>query len=56
MILTVTLRILPAHRRALAALARMEEESMAATIRRLIRLEAKKRGVWPPKEAQSCPT
>jgi hypothetical protein len=43
----LTLLVLPAHKQVLDILARDEDVSQAAIVRRLIRDEAKKRGLWP---------
>ena len=49
---TLVVRVLPAHRAALARLARSDGEPMGAVVRRLIRAEAQRRGLWPVKEEQ----
>jgi hypothetical protein len=40
-------KVLPAHKDALEQMARSEDTSEAAIIRRLIRAEAQRRGLWP---------
>lgn len=43
----LTVKLQPAHRTALENLARLDGESVAAVVRRLIRAEAQRRGFWP---------
>jgi hypothetical protein len=43
----LTVKVLPAHKQALEQIALSEDTSSAAIMRRLIRSEAVKRGVWP---------
>lgn len=43
----LTLRVLPAHKAALERMAQADGEAVAVVVRRLIRTEARKRGVWP---------
>ena len=40
-------RVLAKHRRALGDIARLEGESMATVVRRLIKQEAIRRSLWP---------
>jgi predicted transcriptional regulator len=43
----LTVKVLPAHKQALERIAEREDTSSAAIMRRLIRQEAERRGVWP---------
>lgn len=43
----LNLKVLPEHKLALHALANLEGEPMSVILRRLIRQEAQKLGVWP---------
>lgn len=43
----LTVKVLPAHRAALDAMAEQEQEPVSVLLRRLIRTEAERRGVWP---------
>lgn len=43
-------RILPSHKKALRRLAELEGEPVSVTLRRLIRAEAERKGVWPQTE------
>jgi predicted transcriptional regulator len=43
----LTVKVLPAHKQALERIAEQEETSSAAIMRRLIRREAERVGVWP---------
>ena len=49
----LSLLVLPAHKRAVEAMARAEGESMAAIVRRLIHAEAQRRGLWFPLTGQA---
>lgn len=42
----LTVKLTPAHKLALGQLAKLEDESVAALVRRLIRAEAQQRGFW----------
>jgi hypothetical protein len=42
----LTVKLLPAHKRALERLSRADGESVSAVVRGLIRAEAERRGVW----------
>jgi len=42
----LTVKLTPAHKMALGRLAKLEDESVAALVRRLIRAEAQQRGFW----------
>jgi hypothetical protein len=42
----LSVKILPAHKLALARIAQVEGTSEAATVRRLIRAEAERRHIW----------
>ncbi|MHB0858022.1 MAG: hypothetical protein ACYC5M_10700 [Anaerolineae bacterium] len=43
----LAVRVPPSHKAALATLAQLEAESIATIVRRIIRVEAMRRGVWP---------
>ena len=45
----LTVKALPADKAALEQLAQQEDVSAAAILRRLIRAEAERRGMWPAK-------
>lgn len=51
--MTVSVKVLPAHKEALERIAQQEDTSAAAIMRRLIRREALSRGVWPASPASS---
>jgi hypothetical protein len=42
----LAVKVLPAHKRALARIAQLEDVSEAAIVRRLIRAEAERRNLW----------
>ena len=46
----LTIKILPAHSQALADMRKQDQEPVSVLLRRLIRVEAERRGVWPVKE------
>lgn len=48
-------KVLPAHKAALEQMAQDEDASEAAVIRRLIRAEAQRRGLWPATQEQVIP-
>jgi hypothetical protein len=48
----LTLRVLAAHKMALERMAQTEGEPVAVVLRRLIRAEAERKGVWPVKNGQ----
>lgn len=43
----LSVKVLPAHKAALTQLAQNDDTSAAAIMRRLIRAEAQRRGLWP---------
>ena len=43
----LTVKVLVSHKAALERLAEEEDTSAAAVVRRLVRAEAERRGVWP---------
>jgi hypothetical protein len=43
----LVVRVLPRHKHVLGDIARLEGESMATVVRRLIRQEAIRRSLWP---------
>ena len=45
--LPVTACLLPAHKAVLEQLAQVEDTSAATIVRRLIRAEGERRGIWP---------
>ncbi len=49
----LTVKVLPAHKAALEQLAQQEDVSAAAMMRRLIRAEAERRGLWSSLEKTS---
>lgn len=50
----LTVKLTPAHKMALGRLAKLDDESVAALVRRLIRAEAQQRGFWTePIEAEN---
>lgn len=48
----LAVKVLPAHKQVLACIAQTEDTSEAAIVRRLIRSEAEKRGLWPVPQGQ----
>lgn len=48
----ITILMLPAHRAAIERIAEADGEPMSVVLRRLIRREAKVRGLWPKAEGQ----
>jgi len=46
----LTVKVLPAHKAVLERIAQSEDTSEAAIVRRLIRSEAERRGLWPAPE------
>lgn len=48
----IGIAVLPVHKAALRRLAEANGETMAVTLRRLIRDEAKRQGMWPLPEAE----
>ena len=53
--MTLVVTVPAAHKEALRRLAEDEGEPMAAIVRRLIRGEARRRGVWPQKHQAGEP-
>ena len=51
----LTMKVLPAHKAALEQIAQTEDTSEAAIVRRLIRREAERRGLWPSGQGHSVP-
>jgi len=47
----IKIRTAPEVKQALAIIAKQERQGMSATLRDLIREEARKRGLWPPHES-----
>lgn len=43
----LTVQVLPEHKEALGRIAEREDTSSSAIVRRLIRAEAERRGLWP---------
>lgn len=50
----LTVKVLPAHKAALERTARANGEAMAVVVRRLIRTEAERLGMWPEPGAQEA--
>lgn len=49
----LTIKLLPTHREAVENLARAEQEPVSVIVRRLIKAEAQRQGLWPAKGAAS---
>ena len=49
----LAVKVLPAHKAALEQIAQTEDTSEAAIVRRLIRREAERRGLWPSGQGHS---
>lgn len=52
---TLVVQVAPAHKATLRALAQQNAEPMAVVVRRLIREEAERRGLWPLAEPPERP-
>jgi DNA-binding FadR family transcriptional regulator len=47
------IKVLPQHKRALEAIAQADGEPVSVVMRRLIRAEAERRGLWPAPQPAS---
>ncbi len=52
---TLVVQVTPAHKATLQAMAEQNAEPMAVVVRRLIREEAERRGMWPLQGATERP-
>lgn len=52
---TLVVKVLPVHKEAVQRMAQEDGEPMAVFVRRLIRAEAQRRGLWPVPQAQGEP-
>ncbi len=51
----IAILLLPAHRKAIERIAEADGEPMSVVLRRLVREEARERGLWPEAQAQGQP-